>query len=88
MKSTVDFKEGQGLPLYGGFIKRFEDENNKGMILYAKATKADGVTILPTVFEQKGDTDEILQTSGALQTPGMMASDNKDFYQILVGDTR
>ena len=88
MKSTIDFKEGQGLPKYGGFIKRFEDVNKKGMILYAKATKENGVTILPTVFEHNGDTNDILQTPRILQTPGIMAPTNTDFYQLLVGDTR
>ena len=86
--STPKFEEQPGPPSYGGFIKRFEDVNNKGMILYAKAIKQNGVSILSSIFQQDGSKNDIASSSAALQTPMVMAPTNEDFYQVLVGDTR
>ena len=77
-----------------GFIKRFEDINNKPMILFTRAVNRgkDGVLIQPQIFEQKGNeaVTTQYQFKEAIMTPAIDAphEGENSFYQILVGDTR
>ena len=79
---------------FRGFVKRFEDVNNKPMILFARATRKDpkvnnNIQVVPQVWSQKGTSDD-LETldSGKLLMPTYRNRPETDFYAVLVGDTR
>ena len=81
--------------LYNGFIKRFQDTNNKGVVLQARASRTDatagnGVVIVPQVFWHDAENNKILVKEARLKMPMLKEHlpTTDDFYQILVGDTR
>ena len=88
--SKVEIETGT-VKVFNGFIKRFEDVNNKGIVLYAKVlTTSSGIVLRPQLFEQHESQDKIIGNYDEVKLPGIKTTtDNeKNFYQILVGDTR
>ncbi|KAL8786295.1 MAG: hypothetical protein Q9213_002890 [Squamulea squamosa] len=76
-----------------GFIKRFEDVNNKPMLLFARGSDQingdTGVLIAPQVFEQDGNDDRIKVTkTDKVQLPMKTQPKDDAFFQVLTGDTR
>ena len=81
-----------------GFVKRFEDVNKKPMILFVRATDrlpdgGMGVSVVPLLFDQKQNTDEITTAKTdvvkvPMQTAASKAPETGDFFQVLTGDTR
>ena len=85
---TVD---SQDVPVLSGFVKTFEDTNNRPILLHARATTNDpkpGLTILPQIY-YLADGGTSLQTSAkSIQMTTDVTLPKGDNYQVLVGDTR
>ncbi|KAG8525647.1 uncharacterized protein KY384_000407 [Bacidia gigantensis] len=80
-------------PPASGFIKRFEDVNNKPMLLFASGTDkiegGAGVLVAPQLFEQDGSSDKIKVTkTDKVQLPMKTSPTDDAFFQVLTGDTR
>ena len=88
---------------FNGFIKRFEDSNDKSMILYAQATDQiptdkdgvfkSGVVVAPYVFEYDESKAEIASAKTdtvqiEMNTAATLNALRNDFFQVLTGDTR
>ena len=74
-----------------GFLKRFEDVNNKPVLLHARATEqgaANGLKVLPQIYYQDGTSDSIVSKNDSLQMVMKSTPAAGDNYQILVGDTK
>lgn len=83
-----------GQKQFHGFIKRFENVNNKPMVLYARASHADqsvpvGLMVVPQIFEEVIGEDKIISKASKLPMPlDKTINKNNDFYQVLIGDTK
>ena len=74
-----------------GFLKRFEDVNNKPVLLHARATEkgaTNGLKVLPQVYYQDGASENVISKNDSLQMAMKSTPAAGDNYQVLVGDTK
>ena len=85
---TVD---SSGVKPLSGFLKRFEDVNNKPVLLHARATEKgakNGLVVLPQIYYQDGTSENIVSKNDSLQMAMKSTPAAGDNYQVLVGDTK